>query len=114
GKSVSGTVTGPGHRRHRHPVPAAVHPRRVGLQEDPHHAVVEVPPPTSAPPRVEPGRRAPAPAAPLPTARIGPYRHDHTLFVLIHSDALDHGVLRRQGPLPYPEEGHAVFLFDPT
>ncbi|MEU5608736.1 hypothetical protein ACI2L4_32385 [Streptomyces sparsogenes] len=49
-----------------------------------------------------PGRRASAPAAPPPTARIGPYRHDHTLFDLVDPDALDHRVFGRQ----CPQDGH--------
>lgn len=87
GMGMTGAVTGPGHRSDGRAVLAAGHPRRRGLQEDAQHPVVEVPPPAPPPPRVVPGCRAPAPATPLPTARIGPYRHDHALFVLVDADA---------------------------
>ena len=101
----------PGHRGNHHPVFAAGHPRRGGLQEHLSGAQVQTPPA----PRIPAGVIAwaaplAAPAAPRCTGLDPHLRDEHLLAppVGLQVHRLDHRVLDPEHPAPYPRSAHVV------
>ena len=88
------------HLRHDHPVLAAGHPGRVGLQERADHTKVECAPTSSSFALVKAGTppTADPTAAPLPTNRAD--CGDDRIGVLIELHLLDHGALDAEQPCP--------------
>ena len=108
---VPGAVTGPRHRRHRHPMVGAGHPWRVGLDEHPHRAGIQRPPPPSSLTLVIAAATPIAAPAATPRASAEPARHDDLAGVLVELDGLDHHVaFDADHPRPYPLRLHPVAL----
>jgi hypothetical protein len=105
---VAGAMAGPRHRRDRRPVPAAAHPRRVGLDEHLRRAQIERPPPPTPLAAVIARRPSTAPSATLPRPRVRPRRHDHRPRRVVELDALDHSARQPTGALPYARLPHPV------
>jgi hypothetical protein len=105
---VPGAVPRPGHRGHDHPVLAAAHPRRIGLQHRHHNAQVQRPPAPSTLPLVI--ARTPPPAHPAATALPAdrPHVRDQQAPGLVELDPTDRGLLDPQQPSPY--QGERKFL----
>ena len=106
---VPGAVTGPRHRRHRHPMVRTGHPWRLGLDEHPHRAGIQRPPPSSSLTLVIAAATPIAAPAATPRASAQPTRHDDLAGVLVELDGLDHHVaFDADHPRPYPLRLHPV------
>ena len=106
---VPGAVTGPRHRRHRHPMVGAVDPWRVGLDEHPHRAGIQRPPPPSSLTPVIAGAAPTALAATTGDTPAEPARHHDLAGVLVELDGLDDdAAFDADHPRPYPLRLHPV------
>jgi len=97
---VPGAVPRPRHRRDDHPVHAAGHPWRVGLQHRPDRAQVQRPPPSPTLAAVV--ARRPALTQPTPALRAAHRTHPghEQLRVLVELDPLNNGLLHTQKGTP--------------
>jgi hypothetical protein len=110
-----GAVPGPGHRCGDHPVLAAAHPGRVGLQERLDRAEIQRAP-AAAPVALVIARTAALAEATAASAAAGrSHQRDQDAAGVVVPHLVDHGVLDAEQPLPYPCRSHAVSLLpDPA
>src|ERR1700750_137620 len=96
-------MASPRHRRHRHPMLRARHPWCVGLDEHPHRAGIQRPPPTPALTTVIAGAAPSALAATSGDTPAQPTRHHDLTGVLVeHAPRDADPMVDPAPPRPYP------------